>query len=190
MAEEAKAPEPAAAEEAPAEKRGLSGKAMFVLRLLVGILAVLLLVAISFFVSRHVAAQTRGEATQAGTTEDEPPGQTDVTYEFFDLGQPFLSLATDEDGLGSASMKVTIRVGIRSDRMSDKKETAEAFEKRKDVIRDQVITVLLGVRPREFRKNQAQQKANLQASILAAINQQMPRDHGVDLVIFTDFVFQ
>lgn len=189
MADEPKAPEPAP-EEAPAEKRGLSGKAMFVLRLFVGILTVLLLIAVSAAVAWHIAGQSRGDSTRAGEREDEPTEQTDITYDFLDVGDPFVTLPTDENGLASASMRVTIRVGIRSDRTSDKLQTVEAFNRRKEVIRDQIITVLLGVRPSEFRKNQAQQKANLQASILAAINQQMPRDHGVDLVIFSDFVFQ
>lgn len=189
MAEEAKAPEPEP-ETAAAEKKGLSGKAVFVLRILVGILCILLLVGISTTVTMYLMKKApAGEGGEADRLIDQPPGESEIVLEFLEMGDPFVALPTDENGVTSASLRVSIKVGFDT-RKGDVVKTKEEFQRRKDVIRNRIIMVLLGLRPSEFRKNQAQQYANLQSSIHAAINQQMPRDHQVDQVIFTEFVFQ
>lgn len=193
MADESKPEAPASEEAKPTAKAPLmGGKASAVVRVLIGILVVILLVAISAVTAYKISNTTRGEgAIGAGQRPDDPDRRSEITYDFYDKLGTFTALPTDENGVTSASLRVKIVLAVdASYTKAEKDEIWKAVADREVVIKDEINSVLLGIRPSEYRKNQAQGFSNLKGQILQAVNKHLPRAHQVNQVLFTEYIFQ
>lgn len=183
-------------EETPAAKPAVVSSK--IVRYLVGAIIFLVIISItvavawwvSDFVLKTRRPQQPDDQEQAGEIKAEQPVKT------FDCGDAFTVILTDPEGRSGVSftLRLEIRLLVNPDAHDPEPDLILAeLGRRKEMIRNAIYDVLLGLDPQRFQGREAAKGwSDLKGEIQKAVSLQLPIGYGAQIqtVLFDNPIFQ